>query len=103
MRALTASVLIAEAIVVWLAIPVAILAQGHGPGVAWGFAALGLACALLPGAARRPWYLSVGWALQLMLLASAVLVPMMGLLGAIFAGLWWAAIHYGNKAAQAQG
>lgn len=97
MRVLTSAVLVSEAIVVWLAIPVAVLVGGASAGVAWGIALIGLAAALLPAAARRAWYLPAGWAMQVLVLASGVVVPTMFLLGALFLGLWWAAIHFGSQ------
>ncbi len=97
MRVLTSSVLVAEAIVVWLAIPVAVLTEGAPTAVAWGLAVIGLAALLLPMQARRAWYLPAGWLLQVLVLASGVVVPMMLLLGAVFSALWWAAIHFGSQ------
>ncbi len=49
MRVLTSSVLIMEAIVLLLAIPVAVVAGGQPSWVGWLFAVLALACAVLPG------------------------------------------------------
>ena len=60
MRVLTSSVLIMQAIVLLLAIPVAVVAGGQPAWVGWLFAALALACALLPGMFRRPFF--VPWA-----------------------------------------
>ncbi len=49
--------------------------------------------------------------LQIALIASGFVVPTMFFLGAVFAALWWASVHYGRKideakarfAAQAEG
>lgn len=98
MRVLTSSVLIMEAIVVGLAIPVA-LVVADAP--AWGAALLGLlavVCLLLPGAFRRHWFVAAGWTVQGLVLATAVIVPMMLVLGAVFLVLWWIAVRLGRRA-----
>lgn len=98
MRVLTSSVLVMEAIVLLLAIPVAVVAGGQPAAAGWLLAGLALACALLPGLVNRPYYVAVGWALQLAVLASGVLAPMMFILGAVFTALWWTAVRLGRKA-----
>lgn len=102
MRVLTSSVLVMEAIMLGLAIPVAVVAGGQPAAVGWLLGALALACLLLPGAFARPFYVPVGWALQVAVIACGVVEPMLFALGAIFAALWWAALHLGRKAEQAQ-
>ena len=103
MRVLTSSVLIMEAIVLLLAIPVAVVAGGQPSWVGWLFAALALACAVLPGMFRRPFFVPVGWGLQVATIASGFLVGwMMFVLGAVFAALWWTALRLGRKAEAAQ-
>jgi hypothetical protein len=97
MRMLTSAVLIFEAIVVLLAIPVAVVIGGAQPGAAWALGALSIACLVLPAAFGRSWYIWAGWFLQGLLIATGVLVPMMFILGILFAGLWFAAIHLGSK------
>jgi hypothetical protein len=98
MRVLTSSVLIMEAIVLLLAIPVAVVSGGHPGWVGWLFALLALACGLLPGMFSRPYFVPVGWALQAAVIACGLLVPMMFVLGAVFAALWWTALRLGRKA-----
>ena len=99
MRVLTSSVLIMEAIVLLLAIPVAVVAGGQPGWVGWVFAALALACLVLPGLFRRPFFVPAGWALQGLVLASGVFIGwMMVVLGVIFTALWWTALHLGRKA-----
>ena len=98
MRVLTSSVLIMEAIVLLLAIPVAVVAGGQPGAVGWLFAALALACAVLPGMFSRPYFVPVGWALQVAIIATGILAPMMFLLGAVFTALWWTALRLGCKA-----
>lgn len=97
MRMLTSAVLIFEAIVVLLAIPVAVVTGGVPAGAAWALGALAVACAVLPAAFGRSWFIWVGWLLQGLLIATGALVPMMFILGIVFAGLWVAAIHLGSK------
>jgi hypothetical protein len=99
MRVLTSSVLIMEAIVLLLAIPVAVMV-GDQPGWIGGlFAALALACALLPAMFRRHFFVPAGWALQGLVLASGVLIGwIMVTLGVVFTALWWTALRLGRKA-----
>ena len=97
MRVLTSSVLIMEAIVVLLAIPVAVVAGGQPAWVGWLFAAIALACALLPAMFSRPYFVTVGWALQAAVVACGFLAPMMFVLGGLFAALWWTALRLGRK------
>lgn len=97
MRVLTSSVLVMEAIVLLLAIPVAVIAGGQPAAAGWVFAALALACALLPAMFRRPFFVPVGWALQVAVLATGFLAPMMFVLGVTFTALWWTALHLARK------
>lgn len=54
-------------------------------------------CVLLCGVLNRRGAVTVGWVLQIALIASGAIVGMMYGLGVIFAGLWWASVHYGRK------
>jgi len=99
MRVLTSSVLIMEAIVLLLAIPVAVVAGGQPGWVGWLYGALALVCALLPGLFRRPFFVPAGWAVQALVVASGLFIGwMMIVLGVVFAALWWTALHLGGKA-----
>lgn len=103
MRVLTSSVLIMEAIVLLLAIPVAVVAGGQPAWVGWLFAALALLCALLPGFFRRPFFVPAGWTVQALVVASGLFIGwMMIVLGVVFTALWWTALHLGRKAESAQ-
>jgi hypothetical protein len=102
MRRLCATVLVMEAIVIGLAIPVAI-AIGHASPRVAGYAggALALAAVLLAGVVGRPGLrvaLVAGSVLQVLVIAAGALVPIMYALGAIFAGFWVLAIWMGRRA-----
>jgi Protein of unknown function (DUF4233) len=100
-RRLCATVLIMEAIVIGLAIPVAITIE-HVPhrsaGIAGGV--LAGAAVLLAAVVARPgqrWTLAAGSVLQLAVIAAGVVVPAMFALGAVFAALWAVAIWLGYR------
>jgi hypothetical protein len=61
-----------------------------------------LLCLLLCGLVTRPGGVALGWALQVGLIASGFVVPTMFFLGAVFAALWWASVHYGRKIDEAK-
>jgi hypothetical protein len=87
-----------EAIVVGLAIPVALSLTDADPAlVGWGFGALAVACLVCAGLLGRPWGVSVGWALQVGVLLTGLVVPAMLVLGVVFGGLWVAAVRYGRR------
>jgi Protein of unknown function (DUF4233) len=92
LRQLCGTVLIMEAVVIGLAIPVAIVLEHLRHGVAGGVGGGLAVCALvLSGLVGRPgmgWALWAGTALQALVIASGVIVPAMYVLGVIFAALW---------------
>jgi len=100
-RRLCATVLIMEAVVIGLAIPVAVTIAHTRPGpagVAGGV--LAGAAVLLAAVVGRPaqrWTLPAGSALQALVIATGVVVPVMYALGAIFAALWATAIWLGHR------
>jgi len=101
MRRLCATVLIFEAIVIGLAIPVAITIE-HEPHTAAGVAGGVLAgvAVLLAAVVGRPgqgWSLVAGSLLQVAVIAAGLVVPAMFVLGAIFAALWAVAIWLGQR------
>lgn len=64
----------------------------------WTVCGIGmLLSVLLCGVLTRPGGVQLGWALQIALVASGFVVPMMFILGLVFGGLWWASVHYGRK------
>ncbi|MGO8887407.1 MAG: DUF4233 domain-containing protein [Streptosporangiaceae bacterium] len=100
MKRLCATVLIMEAIVIGLAIPVAVQisrASPRGAGIAGGVAAV--AAVLLAALARKRlnWTLVGGTLLQILVIAAGVVVPVMYVLGAVFAALWIIGIWLGYR------
>jgi Protein of unknown function (DUF4233) len=90
-RQLLGMVLIMEAVVIGLAIPVAIVQEHLHHGVAGAIGGLALCALLLGGVIGRPgmgWAFWAGTALQALVIASGAMVPAMYILGAIFAALW---------------
>ena len=111
MRRLCATVLIFEAIIIGLAIPVAVKI-GHVAAGSAGSAGGGLAGAAVlvavaisirsTGSAGLRSALVVGSILQLLMIVSGTVVPVMYALGAIFAILWVIAICLGRSAERTQ-
>jgi Protein of unknown function (DUF4233) len=100
MKRLCATVLIMEAVVIGLAIPVAVRidhASARAAGIAGGVAAV--AAVLLAVLARRrlSWTLIGGSLLQLFVVVSGAVVPVMYFLGAIFGALWATGIWLGHR------
>lgn len=97
-RTMCAAVLTLEGLSVALVIPVMISISGVATGTAVGLG-LGLAvvCFLAAGLLRRPWGYWLGWAAQIAAVAMGVIVPMMYVVGALFAILWAAADLLGRK------
>ncbi len=98
LRTLAATVLTFEALVVFFAGLVAMNLSGldRTTGLVV-FSVLAVACLLVAGLLRRPWGYGVGWGLQGLIIASGVLVPMMFVVGVLFAALWWYGLHLGRR------
>jgi hypothetical protein len=97
---LATSVLVFEAIVVGLAIAVATRlgpAAGNRATV-WLGLALVVLTLLAAGLLRHPVGPALGWVVQALVIATGLVVPVMLVLGALFAALWFAALHFGRKA-----
>lgn len=63
----------------------------------WAVCGIGmLLSVLLCGVITRPGGVQLGWAFQIALVLSGFFVPMMFVLGVVFAALWWASVHYGR-------
>ena len=106
MKRLCATVLIMEAIVVALAIPVAVQIDHLAPrsaGLTGGIAAV--AAVLFALLARRllPATLIGGSLLQVFVIATGSVVPVMYFLGGIFAALWAIGIWLGYRVEHAAG
>ena len=99
MKTLGSSILGLQVVVLLLAIPVTLSVADRGPVAAWSFAALALlalvAAILFRRAPRAA--LTLGWLVQLLSIASGVLVPAMYFVGVLFAVVWWTAVHFGAK------
>ncbi|AEW94100.1 MULTISPECIES: DUF4233 domain-containing protein [Streptomycetaceae] len=98
MRTLCASTLLGEAFVIGLAGLVAMNLSHFSAGTVWAVSGVAMVlCVLLCGMITRPGGVVIGWVLQIALIASGFVVPTMYFLGAVFAALWWAAVHFGRK------
>src|SRR5581483_8612576 len=100
-RQLCGAVLVFEAIVIVLAIPVAIVLEHANRGLAGGVGGgLALCAVLIGGLVGRPrkaWALVAGTILQALIIAAGVIVPAMYSLGAIFAVLWFTGIWLARR------
>ncbi|MEU0082764.1 DUF4233 domain-containing protein [Streptomyces sp. NPDC006274] len=103
MRTLCASTLIGEFFVIGFAGLVAMKSDDVSMTAVWTVCGiLMLVSLLLCGMITRPGGIQLGWALQVALIASGFVVPTMFFLGALFAGLWWASVHFGRKVDEAK-
>jgi hypothetical protein len=57
---------------------------------------LAVLCILDAGLLRRPWGVTLGWALQVATLACAYVVPLMLVVGLLFGALWLTALIQGH-------
>jgi hypothetical protein len=98
MRTLCASTLIGEFFVIGFAGLVAMQMSDLPTATVWTVSGIAMVvCVLLCGMLSRPGAVPIGWALQIGLIASGFVVPVMFFLGGCFAALWWASVHYGRK------
>ncbi|MEU0136535.1 DUF4233 domain-containing protein [Streptomyces sp. NPDC006296] len=103
MRTLCASTLIGEFFVIGFAGLVAMKSDGMSMGTVWTVCGIGmLLSVLLCGVITRPGGIQLGWVLQILLVLSGFFVPMMFILGVVFAALWWASVHYGRRIDEAK-
>jgi hypothetical protein len=98
-RTLCSSVLLFEAIVLGLAIPVALALSDVDTGLVVGIGvALVVACFLAAGLlGRGSAGLAIGWVVQVCAILAGFVIPVMFFLGGLFALLWFYAIHLGRK------
>jgi hypothetical protein len=98
MRTLCASTLIGELFVIGFAGLVAMKDPDLATSTVWTVSGIAMfLCLALCGVVTRPGGVALGWALQIALIASGFVIPTMFFMGAIFAALWWASVHYGRK------
>jgi hypothetical protein len=97
-RGMCAAVLSLEAIALGLSTPVMItLTDVSTPTALVLGLGLVVACLVLAGLLRSEWAYIAGWAIQLAAIGLGFVVPMMFLIGAIFALLWGTAYFLGRK------
>jgi hypothetical protein len=102
-RGILAAVLVFEGLVVFFATLVALDLSDVPDATLWTVGSVfALACFLLAGFLRRPWALAVGGSLQVALVATGLVVPVMFVLGALFAALWFFAIYLGRRVERLQ-
>lgn len=97
-RGMCAAVLCLEAITLGLTTPVMITVAGVGTGTALAVGlGLALTCLLLAGMLRGEWAYLLGWLVQVAAVGLGLVVPLMFVLGAIFALLWGMADFLGRR------
>ncbi|MFI9718286.1 DUF4233 domain-containing protein [Streptomyces sp. NPDC052396] len=98
MRTLCASTLIGEFFVIGFAGLVAMRLSDLSMGTVWTVSGTAMVLSvLLCGMLTRPGGVALGWALQIGLVLSGFVVPVMFFLGLVFGALWWASVHFGRK------
>jgi Protein of unknown function (DUF4233) len=102
LRRLLSSVLVFEAIILVLAVPVAVTIEHLHHGVAFGVGGgLAVIAVLLAGVVgRRRWALTAGTILQFVIIAAGVEVPALYVLGVVFCVLWFTGICLADKLEQ---
>ncbi|WP_028642520.1 DUF4233 domain-containing protein [Nocardioides sp. URHA0020] len=97
-RGMCAAVLSLEAITLGLTTPVMIsiadVAAGTAVAVGVGLAVV---CLLLAGMLRAEWAYTLGWVVQVLAVALGFVIPLMFVLGGIFALLWGSAYFLGRR------
>ena len=105
-RQLCGTVLVMEAVVIGLAIPVAIVLEHANHGLAGGIGGgLAVCAVLIGGVVGRPrmgWALLAGSILQFLVIAAGVVVSAMYVLGVIFTALWFTGIWLARNVESAQ-
>ena len=93
-----AAVLSLEAITLGLTTPVMISVADVDTATAlWIGLGLAVACLLLAGMLRTEWAYSLGWVIQVAAIGLGFVIPLMFVLGGIFALLWGTAYLLGRK------
>ncbi|MEU1519558.1 DUF4233 domain-containing protein [Streptomyces sp. NPDC005811] len=103
MRTLCSSTLIGEFFIIGFAGLVAMKEPDLSMTTVWTVCGIAMFLSvLLCAMVTRPGGVALGWALQIALVASGFFVPMMFVIGVLFAGLWWTSVHYGRKVDEAR-
>ncbi|MFB8771475.1 DUF4233 domain-containing protein [Streptomyces broussonetiae] len=103
MRTLCSGTLIAEFLIIGFAGLVAMKDDGLSTAMVWTVCGVAMLLSLLLcGLVTRPGGVALGWVLQLGLVASGFFVPVMFVIGVLFAGLWWSSVHFGRKVDEAK-
>ncbi|MEU3230777.1 DUF4233 domain-containing protein [Nocardiopsis alba] len=98
MRTVCAVVLVFEAIVIGLAIPIAIQLEGVDPAVAGGvWGGMAAAALLLAGLQKRTWAHYAAWALQAAFLFTSFMISGALLVAIIFGSLWVIGVIMGRR------
>jgi Na+(H+)/acetate symporter ActP len=97
-RGLCAAILTLEAVALGLTTPVMITVADVSAAVAVPIGVgLCVLCIVLSGMLRRPWAYVAGHVVQIAAVALGFVVPMMFLVGGLFAVLWFTAYWLGTK------
>jgi hypothetical protein len=97
-RGMCAAVLGLEAVTLGLTTPVMVAVADVGLGPALGIGlGLAVACLLLAGLLRAEWAYAAGWVVQGAAVALGFVIPLMFVLGGIFALLYGTAYGLGRK------
>lgn len=103
MRVLGSTVLVFEWLIIALGVPVAINTAGVPVRGAWVF--LGVTTVLIVlaiGMITRPAGVALGWAVQVCVLMAGLIVPLLAVLGLLFAALYFAAIRLSQRVEEAK-
>ena len=100
-RRMAASVLVGQSVAVFFAALVARALAALDVGAPrwhlWSGVGLAVACIVTAGLLRRPWGVTLGWLLQGLTLAGAVVVPMLLVVGLLFLALWVLVLWQGAR------
>jgi hypothetical protein len=100
-RRLCAIVLIFEGLVVFFgALATSRISDDVSSGTALGVGGgLAVACILASGLLRRSYGIAVGWAVQVLILLTGIVLPAMIAMGLLFGALWIFALRIGDMVA----
>jgi hypothetical protein len=102
-RTLCSSTLLGEFFVIGFAGLVAMKNPDLTMATVWTVCGIAMfLCLALCAVVTRPGGVLLGWALQIALITSGFVVPVMFFLGVVFGGLWWASVHFGRKIDEAK-